>query len=144
MAAILVTLQRIRIARGPGARSVTSAIRFQSSSSRSKRSAAIVASVCAALREPTVEGMAQPIVGLMIMGMDARRRARHDDGRDGIHPDAGVAGYKAHLAGGGYVAAAFVICCVVSTLTATILVIVAMVTGYGRSETQSSQPEVAE
>ena len=68
-----------------------------------------------------VEGMAQPIVGLMIMAWMLAGVLGTLMGATGFIQTLVWLAYKAHVTGGGYVAAAFVICCVVSTSTGTSL-----------------------
>lgn len=68
-----------------------------------------------------VHGMAQPIVGLMIMAWMLAGVLGTIMGATGFIQTLVWLAYKAHVAGGGYVAAAFVICCVVSTSTGTSL-----------------------
>ncbi len=68
-----------------------------------------------------VEGMAQPIVGLMIMAWMLAGVLGTLMSATGFIQTLVWLAYKTHLTGGGYVAAAFVICCVVSTSTGTSL-----------------------
>jgi Na+/H+ antiporter NhaC len=68
-----------------------------------------------------VRGMAQPIVGLMIMAWMLAGVLGTLMGATGFIQTLVWVAYKAHVAGGGYVATAFIICCVVSTSTGTSL-----------------------
>jgi len=68
-----------------------------------------------------VEGMAQPIVGLMIMAWMLAGVLGTLMSATGFIQTLVWLAYKTHVTGGGYVAAAFVICCVVSTSTGTSL-----------------------
>lgn len=68
-----------------------------------------------------VEGMAQPIVGLMIMAWMLAGVLGTLMGATGFIQTLVWLAYKAHVTSGGYVGAAFVICCVVSTSTGTSL-----------------------
>ena len=68
-----------------------------------------------------VEGMAQPIVGLMIMAWMLAGVLGTLMSATGFIQTLVWLAYKTHLTGGGYVAAAFAICCVVSTSTGTSL-----------------------
>jgi Na+/H+ antiporter NhaC len=68
-----------------------------------------------------VEGMAQPIVGLMVMAWMLAGVLGTLMGATGFIQTLVWLAYKAHLVGGGYVGAAFLICCVVSTSTGTSL-----------------------
>ena len=71
--------------------------------------------------EALVHGMAQPIVGLMIMAWMLAGVLGTLMGATGFIQTLVWLAYKAHLTGGGYVGAAFLICCVVSTSTGTSL-----------------------
>lgn len=68
-----------------------------------------------------VHGMAQPIIGLMIMAWMLAGVLGTIMGATGFIQTLVWVSYKVHVSGGGFVAAAFLICCIVSTSTGTSL-----------------------